>query len=361
MPTYFFCLFPSGGDVPAKTGSFAKRLYPPRVIGSVVGFLAVAGALYQLNTPAWIWVVLVAQGFVWPHLAYLMARHVPVPYVIERRHLLFEAGMGGLWVTSMQFNALPTTMLVSMLAMNCIAVGGPALLYAGLGVFSIALMGFTALLKPDFAPQTSHLQVYACLPMLAVYPLAVGGAAYRLAAKLARHKRAFRDFSRLDSLTGLLNQGAWRAELDDAFQSSAQVGPAMTLVLIDIDYFKSVNDSHGHLAGDEVIKLVGQVLQASCRPEDTAGRMGGDEFSMILRHTGMAQARVLLAEVQRQLQATFLTRAELPVVSLSMGVVEFAASMGSVEDWIRAADDALYSAKNQGRNQIVGDALRQAT
>lgn len=346
--------------MPAKTGSFAKRLYLPRVLGSVVGFLAVAGALYQSDTPWWVWVVLVGQGFVWPHLAFLMARNVPMPYLIERRNLLIEAGLGGLWVTSMQFNALPTTMLVSMLAMNCIAVGGPALLYAGLGVLSMALLGFTALLKPGFVPQTSPFQVYACLPMLAVYPLAVGGAAFRLAAKLAEHKRAFRDYSRLDSLTGLLNQGAWRAELDDAFQLGAQGGSVTTLVLVDIDHFKSVNDRYGHLAGDEVIKLVGHLLQAFKRPEDTVGRMGGDEFSMILRNTRAAQAQLLLADVQQGLRAKCLTRADLPVVSLSIGLVEFAEDMGSVEDWIRAADGALYSAKNQGRNQIVGSRAASA-
>jgi diguanylate cyclase len=185
--------------VPPKTGSFAKRLYLPRALGSGVGFFAVAVALSPLSTPFWVWTLLIFQGFIWPHAAFLIARRAAVPYLVERRNLLIESAFGGLWVAAMHFNALPTVLLLSMLCMNCIAVGGPALLRLSLGALSISLLAFTALLKPDFLPDTSPSQVYACLPMLALYPLAVGGAAHRLASKLAEHKRAFQADSRLDS------------------------------------------------------------------------------------------------------------------------------------------------------------------
>ncbi|KPC28075.1 Uncharacterized protein AC496_5534 [Pseudomonas savastanoi pv. glycinea] len=337
----------------AKTISFAKRIYLPRVLGSAVGFLAVAAVLFTVSTPAWVWVLLIFHAFAWPHVAFLLARRVAVPYLVERRNMVMESAFGGLWVAAMHFNLLPTTMLVSMLSMNCIAVGGAKLLSLCLGALTIAVLAFTVILHPGFSPTTSSLQVYACLPMLAIYPLAVGGAAYRLAAKLAEHKRAFRDHSRRDSLTGLLNQGAWRAALEEEYALGKREVGSATLALIDIDHFKAVNDVYGHLTGDQVIKLFGTVLGAVKRSTDIAGRIGGDEFGLILRGSDEVQATKLLCRLQQQLARTFTTEPELPVVSLSIGVATFGLEYGGVEGWLRSCDRALYEAKRQGRNQIV--------
>jgi len=185
-----------------------------------------------------------------------------------------------------------------------------------------------------------------------VYPLAVGGAAYHLGAKLAAHKRAFRTFSRMDMLTGLLNQSAWRSVLDDEYELAKQNTVRSAVALIDIDHFKSINDGYGHLTGDGVIKLFGEVLAEVISPSDTAGRIGGDEFGLILRGLEIEQIRATLTRLQYRLQQTFDERIELPAVSLSIGFAEFSIHDGSVEDWLRAADLALYEAKHQGRNQI---------
>lgn len=340
-------------DMSTPTISFAKRIYLPRVLGSAVGFCAVAAVLYSLPTPLWVWALLIFHAFVWPHIAFLLSRRVAVPYVVERRNMVVESACGGLWVAAMHFNMLPTTMLVSMLSMNCIAVGGPRLLAWCLGALVTGLLAFSALLRPGFLPDTTPLEVYACLPMLAVYPLAVGGSAYRLAAKLAEHKRAFRDYSRLDSLTGLLNQGAWRAALNEEYARDLGEAEVCTLALIDIDHFKAINDGYGHLTGDEVIKLFGGVLNQVKRSTDIAGRIGGDEFGLILRGCDEAEARILLARLQGQLREAFNLRVELPAVSLSIGIAKQAPDQVNVEAWLRACDHALYEAKRQGRDQIV--------
>ena len=189
--------------------------------------------------------------------------------------------------------------------------------------------------------------------MLAIYPLAVGGSAYRLAAKLAEHKRAFRDYSRTDSLTGLLNQGAWRVALEEEYALGEREAGRATLALIDIDHFKAVNDGYGHLTGDEVIKMFGAVLGQVKRPTDIAGRIGGDEFGLILRGTDEAQAGMLLERLRQQLAETFTNQSVLPVVSLSIGVATFSHEYGNVEAWLSSCDRALYEAKAQGRDQIV--------
>jgi diguanylate cyclase len=337
----------------SKPGSFAKRIYLPRMLGSGIGFWAVAAALDASATAWWVWALLVFHGFLWPHVAFVIARRVAVPYLVERRNMILEAAFGGLWVVAMQFNALPTVLLVSMLSMNCIAVGGPSLLRACLAALGASLALFAMVLRPGFSPETTHLQVYACLPMLAVYPIAVGGAAHRLAAQLARHKRAFQDFSRRDSLTQLLNQGAWRTALDDEFTRLSGNGAHAALALLDIDHFKAINDQHGHLIGDDVIKLFGSILHSHTRDTDIAGRIGGDEFGLLFRTADMHQGQVLLARVQQALEAAFLARPDLPAVSMSVGIASFEPRFASLEDWIRASDKALYAAKRKGRNQIV--------
>lgn len=333
----------------AKSLSFARRIYIPRVLGSAAGFSAVASALYAIPTPAWLWLLLVLHAFVWPHVAFQLSRRVSVSYVVERRNLVIDAALGGVWVAAMHFNTLPSTMLISMLCMNSMAVGGPRLLSVCLGALGAALLAFTAILQPGFAPATTHLQVYACLPMLGIYPLAVGASAYRLAAKLAEHKRALRDFSRTDSLTGLLNQGAWRAALDDEYALNSRTGDCSTLALIDIDHFKAINDGYGHLTGDEVIKVFGTVKRST----DIAGRIGGDEFGLILRDSDESQAEKLLTRMQQHLREIFTTRVDLPAVSLSIGMAKFEPQHDSVEAWIRTSDQALYKAKREGRNRIV--------
>jgi diguanylate cyclase len=337
----------------SNAGSFAKRMYLPRALGSGIGFWAIAAVLYTLPTPAWVWVLLTFHGFIWPHLAYGMARRVPVPYVAERRNMMIESAFGGLWVASMHFNLLPTTLLISMLCMNSMAVGGPSLLRRCLASMASAVLVFVAVLRPGFLPATTPLQVYACLPMLAVYPLAVGGAAYRLAAKLAEHKRRFRDYSRTDTLTGLLNQGAWRTALDEEYALAERGTGRAALAVIDIDHFKAINDGYGHVVGDQVIKLFGTVLRDVKRATDIAGRIGGDEFGLIIRGSDPAQSRALLARLQQQLRQVFIERVDLPAVSLSIGLAEFDSNHEDVKDWLSAADVALYRAKRQGRNQIV--------
>ncbi|MBF7144802.1 MULTISPECIES: diguanylate cyclase [Pseudomonas] len=342
--------------MPAKPGSFAKRMYLPRFIGSGIGFWAVGAALQPAVAAPWVWAVLVFHGFIWPHVAFLLARRVAVPYLVERRNMIMEAAFGGLWVAAMQFNPLPTILLVSMLSMNCMAVGGPKLLRPCLVTLGVSLGVFIAVLRPGFSPEATALQVYACLPMLAVYPLAVGNAAYRLAEQLARHKRAFKDFSRKDSLTQLLNQGAWRGALDDAFSHLRGSDANATLALLDIDHFKRINDQHGHLIGDEVIKVFGAIIHHYTGPLDKAGRIGGDEFAVVFSGIDAQEATRRLARMQVALEAELVARPDLPQVSMSIGTATFKPSFLTPEDWIRASDNALYAAKHKGRNQIVAAA-----
>lgn len=337
----------------SKSGSFSKRIYFPRLLGSAAGFWAVSVVLDEYAMPAWVWVMLVFHGFVWPHVAYLFGRKVPVPYIVECRNMIIESAFGGLWVAAMQFNALPCTLLVSMFCMNCIAVGGARLLLASLPMMASVCVIASVYLGSSFLPETRHDQIYACLPMLAIYPIAVAWAAHKLAAKLAEHKRQFQEASRFDSLTGLLNQGAWNSFLDEEFIAARQRKLPATLALIDIDHFKTINDTYGHPVGDEVIRLLTATLRKSSRSIDVAGRLGGDEFGMVLRDATASQAEVMLLQLKQRIAQAFEAQTTLPTVTLSIGAAQLSQPMAHHRHWVIAADAALYDAKDQGRNKVV--------
>lgn len=154
------------GKTGGKGLSLARRLYTSRTLGLALGLLLVSAAMYPLNPAPWVWVVMLLNGVLWPHLAYQWARRAPVPYHAEHRNLLVDAFLGGFWVAAMQFNPLPGATTLAMMAMNNVAIGGLRFLLAGT-VAQILGMGVGLLIfSPTFIPQTSQLQMYACLPLM---------------------------------------------------------------------------------------------------------------------------------------------------------------------------------------------------
>jgi diguanylate cyclase len=190
--------------------SFARRIYLPRIIGLGVGFFCVGAALYPLNMPGWIWALLLFNGFAWPHLAYQISTRSAFPYQAERRNMLYDSLCGGFWAASFQFNPLATVTILSMMTMNNVAAGGQRLFVFGALAQLVGVLLGWSIFGFKFSLTMTQAQVWACLPMLTLYPLALGMVCYRLAIKLSQHKRALSALSRTDSLTGLLNHGAWK-------------------------------------------------------------------------------------------------------------------------------------------------------
>ena len=111
--------------------SFAKRIYTPRAIGSGFGGLSLVAALYPLDKPIWLWGLLLFNALVWPHLAFQLSSRAAYPYRTERRNILIDSLCGGFWAATIQFNALPTVIIVSMMMMHNVAAGGPRFLLYG--------------------------------------------------------------------------------------------------------------------------------------------------------------------------------------------------------------------------------------
>jgi diguanylate cyclase (GGDEF)-like protein len=129
----------------------------------------------------------------------------------------------------------------------------------------------------------------------------------------------------------------------------------VSLLMIDIDHFKSVNDRYGHPAGDRVLRDVARLLQEGVRTVDTVGRYGGEEFVAILPQTEMADARQLAERLRRAIEAHVV---KVPAgeirVTVSIGVAKYpAVAIATPDDLVRAADQALYRAKEEGRNRVA--------
>ena len=332
--------------------SFARRIYTPRIIGLGIGSISVIGALYPLSMPGWVWALLLFNGIAWPHVAYLISTHSPFPYQAEQRNLLYDSVLGGFWAAATQFSPLTAVTILSMMAMNNVAAGGKRLFLRGLLAQAAGIAVAWGLFGVKFDPSVSLTEVYTCLPMLTLYPVAIGMVCYQLAIKLSEHKRALSALSRTDSLTGLLNHGSWKDLLHLKFHKCQQQQSHATIALIDIDHFKQINDTHGHIVGDAVLRQLSLELRRNLRENDLAGRYGGDEFCVILPQVPLEEA----AQVMERMRETFCNyrNPQIPElrVSLSIGLADFQPFFTDAAMWLNAADRALYAAKDTGRNRV---------
>jgi diguanylate cyclase (GGDEF)-like protein len=168
--------------------------------------------------------------------------------------------------------------------------------------------------------------------------------------------------SRIDSKTGLLNAGTWEREATAEVARAVRTRTPLALALVDIDHFKSVNDTFGHLAGDRALKAVARTFQLFLREYDLIGRFGGEEFALLLPHTSALDAYGIAERIRDHIAISPLDMGDLPDgrhvrVTVSIGVAALGAPWDTltgsqITDLLAAADRALYQAKRAGRNQV---------
>jgi diguanylate cyclase (GGDEF)-like protein len=157
-----------------------------------------------------------------------------------------------------------------------------------------------------------------------------------------------------DTLTGLYNRRHAMAVLEkEAARAQRDEDYDLALVILDLDFFKDINDEYGHLAGDGVLKRLGQIACERVRASDTLARIGGEEFALILPDTVLEEARQLAEDIRRSIEAErFRIREEDIAITLSAGVAVWQSGMKEISELLQAADRQLYSAKSSGRNRV---------
>lgn len=363
--------------------------YRLRAFSLGLAFVALAIELWGRASAA-AWAALVLIFLVYPHLAYLRARHSADSRRAEYLNLVIDAFMIGAVLAALRFPLWLTFTLSLGTAMNsaiCLGVRGlakavVALLAGALG--GVAVFGF------GFAPDTRWPTTVLTIAGMSAYMLAISLATFwhNVQLRSARHKlrsgeqelsesnerlqQKLVEITRLqaqlneqalrDPLTGLFNRRYLETIVPHELTRCARDGSSLALMMIDIDHFKSVNDRFGHQGGDEVLKALAALLTETVRASDVACRFGGEEFLLLLpsiaAHNAMERA-----DQWRERFAQLEVHSNGAVIhsTLSIGVAMHPEDGADLHSLVQAADRALYQAKAEGRNRVVaaGAALRE--
>ena len=332
---------------------FVSRIHRMRTLGLGLGFFCVGSVFWLHKEPLYLWGLLAANGFLWPHLAKFLSLRSSHPAQSEFRHLTLDSAFGGAWVALMQFNLLPSVLLVTMLSVDKIAVGGMRFLLRTTCVLVAACALTSATLGFAVDIETAMSVVVASIPFLVTYPLAISTVMHALASKVVQQNRRLAQLSYTDELTGLANRRQGFAAAHHALESHRRNGRRAVLVVLDVDRFKGVNDRYGHPAGDQVLRDLATMLRQCSRATDTPARYAGDEFLLVMPETDLEGAIKMAQRIREQLAAATFGHAPGTRCTASLGAAEAHRDMVDVEDWIQQADAALYQAKANGGDCLV--------
>lgn len=182
----------------------------------------------------------------------------------------------------------------------------------------------------------------------------------RLRSSLRMHRlvRMLSERAQLDGLTALWNRSHFDERLAQLVSSAERNDRPLSLALLDLDHFKSVNDNYGHPAGDAALQGAAEILSGSARGSDVACRYGGEEFAIIMPETTPEQARRLCERIREAIAARNWPAHPDRNITVSIGIAGAEGSTGlPAEDWLAHADAALYKAKEGGRNRVVATTL----
>ena len=222
--------------------------------------------------------------------------------------------------------------------------------YDGLG-WGIAFALATALLRfgvgIDQMPLDTSLQVRILNE--AAY-LTVVGVAIAGLSQLRRTQSQLRLLATHDPLTTVLNARAFASQLAQELGRNRRYGRPLALIYLDLDDFKKVNDAHGHATGDAVLRLVADAMRSAVRQADVVGRLGGDEFGVLMPETDGTLAHAVATRLAGGIRTVFRGT---PSVTASIGVVAVSGTEAGSDELLRKADHAMYEAKRAGKDRVI--------
>ncbi len=171
--------------------------------------------------------------------------------------------------------------------------------------------------------------------------------------ELKAAKELAEELANKDELTGLNNRRAFFEQSNQVFKQARRFKHPLSVLMMDIDHFKRINDNYGHAVGDKALKVISQFLHSMTREIDIVARMGGEEFAFVLPETGREEAVNLAERLRRKIESTIIVHNDKQLhVTVSFGVFSCLTENETLDSMLTKADDALYIAKKKGRNQI---------
>ena len=360
----------AGGGVVAEAGTH----WVVRLNGRnrALFFLAMLGVLalhqWQLQVGPTMWVLQVLQFAVYPLLLYQRAVRAPDPLRAELQNLLLDGVLLGAWMAVWGLPLWISFMLAISVCLNVVIYMGMPGLMRGVVALAAGVAAVRLVAGIDFRPDTGLLVSLLCMALLTFYLLLFAQAAYQRGLSLRESRKVLgerleqitqlqarlQEQALRDPLTGLYNRRHMDQVLDRELAACAASGEPLALVLLDIDHFKQVNDTWGHLAGDDLLRALAAQLREVVDGRAMACRLGGDELMLMLPGTSSAGAMAMAERLRRRFeQVPASTGAGPMAASLSLGIAMFPDNGQSARELLHCADQALYQAKLHGRNRTM--------
>lgn len=342
-------------DNQAKPSINPQPIHLLRVSGMILGSLPIIVVFSEQHVPQFYWVWCFFCSLIWPLIAFLKVKYSVNPILSERNNLILDTFLISSFVPLIQFNLLPSALALTLTMADKISssarnVAWPSLLAGMLGILIFGLLfGF------QFNIHSNTNVIIACLPLFFVHSLAISVTTHRLVRNIKNKNKKLKELSSKDFLTGLYNKRYWHQKVDVLIESSKENQTPLVLMLIDSDYFKQINDRFGHLAGDEVLCEIGQLLQNIQSVPCIAGRLGGDEFALLLEADDQNALQIAQAFTHQVRQIQLSSFPKL-TCSVSVGLSAMNPS-DDFKDLFSKADKALYKAKSEGRNRVCSATL----
>jgi diguanylate cyclase (GGDEF)-like protein len=320
------------------------------------------------------WALLALQFAIYPQLVYAMARRSSQPFQAEMRNMLFDALCFGAWSGGLLFPLWITFILFIACAVNLTLFGGARGLKLGAALFVIGALAAGAGQGFAIQPHTGPWVTGLAIALISGFLILIALENHRRSMLLHASKQTLRNNEAAlkqqlqeirdlhaevhnqaihDALTGLYNRWYLGEVIDRELARCTRESQKMSFLLIDIDHFKQVNDTHGHHTGDDVLGQTAAILAGRTRSSDFLFRYGGEEFLLLLQgaDTGTAQT---IAEALRVTYArtTLVSGSHTLYKTLSIGHSTFPDDGVTSDALLQAADQALYQAKRNGRNQV---------
>jgi diguanylate cyclase len=325
--------------------------------------------LAYLQAGPLMWTLLALQLLAYPQLVYWRARRAADPLRAELGNLLLDGFLMGIWIAAWGLPLWISFMFFVGVCLNVVIFMGMPGLWKGIAALAAGVVAVALVNGLEFRPETALHTSLLCIALLTGYLLFFANDAYRRGVSLRESRRKLgeqlaqitglqarlQEQAQRDPLTGLHNRRFLDEALERQLEACAQTGTPLTLVLIDIDRFKRINDTYGHPAGDEVIRRLADLLRERVRDAGLiACRYGGEEFLMMLPGMRVDEALAMAEDLRSTFESLEVVSAGQTMrTTLSIGVAGCPEHGTQAQPLVLRADQALYEAKLRGRNRVV--------
>ena len=328
------------------------------------------------------WSLAIFLFLIYPHLAFLRAKRASSPRRSEFNNLLVDSFLFGICAAALGFPVwIAFTLLIGTTITHVLYLGLPRV-FKSLAAIALGAGATVLLAGFQLSPETNLTTTLLCIIGLMLYLLSLANVAHLRATKLQESRQKLHqgesvlnetnaalqqrlaqvqtlqvqlsEQANRDPLTGMYNRRYLDVAMARELQRCRLEAQPLSVILIDVDFFKRVNDNHGHAAGDEVLRVLAQLLRKNTRAVDVACRIGGEEFLVILPTMPQQTARERAEQYRLAFAATTVMHEGVAIQStLSLGIATYPGHGQTQDDLVHCADQALYQAKSEGRNRTV--------